>query len=182
MYKIKNIYDIKYIEKKSIFLTKVFNIESDTTAKNIIDDIKRKYNDANHYCYAYIINEYKKYNDDKEPFNTGKSLLDILEKNNINKTLCIIKRYYGGIKLGSFLKKTYTKGLLELINSNLEEIKNYINININFSYDNENIINNILKDINIVNKIYDNNITYNVEIEDIKYDDIINKLKKYINK
>lgn len=180
MYKIKNIYDIKHIEKKSIFYTKVFNVESDIDAKNIISDIKAKYNDADHYCYAYIINEYKKYNDDKEPFNTGKSLLDILEKNNINNTLCIVIRYFGGIKLGSSLKKAYTKGLLELIKNNLEEIKNYININITFNYDNELIINNILEDSNIINKIYGENITYMVEIEDIKYNYIINKLKKYI--
>lgn len=182
MYKIKNIYDVKHVEKKSIFYTKVFNVESDIKAKDIINNIKKEYNDADHYCYAYIINNYKKYNDDKEPFNTSKGLLEILEKNNINNTLCIVIRYFGGIKLGSSLKKAYTKGLIELINNNLEEIKNYININITFNYDNETIINNILKDSNIINKIYDETITYIVEIEDIKYTNILNELEKYIIK
>ncbi|HOZ54384.1 MAG TPA: YigZ family protein, partial [Bacilli bacterium] len=123
---------------------------------------------------------YKKYSDDKEPFNIGKTLLDILEKNNINNTLCIVIRYYGGVKLGSSLKKAYTSGLLELINNNLEQIKNYININITFNYNNESLVNNILKNANIINKIYDNNITYTIEIEDTKYNDIYNELKSYL--
>lgn len=68
-------------EKKSRFIGDVYNIENEEDALYYINETKKKYWDARHHCYAYIIgnnNEIKRFSDDGEPSGTaGKPILDV---------------------------------------------------------------------------------------------------------
>ena len=92
-------------EKKSRFIGDVYNIENEEDALYYINETKKKYWDARHHCYAYIIgnnNEIKRFSDDGEPQGTaGKPILEVLTKGNIHNTLIIVTRYFGGTLLGT---------------------------------------------------------------------------------
>ena len=95
------------IEKKSKFIANVFCVETANEAEEKIKEIKNKYYDAKHNCFAYLImgenNEIiKKASDDGEPSGTaGLPILQILEKRNLSNILVIVTRYFGGILLGT---------------------------------------------------------------------------------
>ena len=86
-------------EKKSRFIGDVYNIENEEDALYYINETKKKYWDARHHCYAYIIgnnNEIKRFSDDGEPSGTaGKPILDVLDKSGIANCLIIVTRYFG---------------------------------------------------------------------------------------
>ena len=73
------------IEKKSKFIAHIFNVESEQQAAAIIAEVKKKYWDARHNCYAYILGnkgEIQRFSDDGEPSGTaGKPILEVLSGN-----------------------------------------------------------------------------------------------------
>lgn len=102
------------IAKKSRFIATVYGIESEEQAKEYIEDAKKKYWDASHNCYAYIIGgtqEVSRFSDDKEPGGTaGKPILEVLQKNDMVDVLVIVTRYFGGTLLGTGgLIRAYTQ-------------------------------------------------------------------------
>ena len=162
--------------KKSKFITLLIKIDDINNVDKYLNDIKKEYKDATHYCYAYIIDNYKKFSDDNEPGGTaGSPIMQVLEKNNLNYVLCIVIRYFGGIKLGAGgLVRAYSKSVVECLNnSEIIKLVKGKNIIIKFNYDKINTIDNILKDSLIINKCFDEVITYEVNIEE----DTISKLE-----
>lgn len=94
------------VEKKSRFIANLFYIESADEAEKKIKEIKKKYHDAKHNCFAYLIYEngevYKKFSDDGEPSGTaGAPMMEIIEKENLRNVLIVVTRYFGGILLGT---------------------------------------------------------------------------------
>lgn len=94
------------IEKKSKFIANAFQVKSEEEAKNKINEISKKYYDAKHNCFAYIISDGKniieKASDNGEPSGTaGKPILNILKSKNLQNVLVIVTRYFGGILLGT---------------------------------------------------------------------------------
>lgn len=90
--------------KKSKFITYVFEVHNKDDAKKILSDIKKQHSKATHICYAYIINSpnLEKCSDDGEPAGTaGRPILMLLKKKDITNAICIVVRYFGGIKLGA---------------------------------------------------------------------------------
>ena len=109
------------IEKKSRFIANLFYVETPQEAEDKIKQIKKKYYDAKHNCFAYITlngNEIqKKCSDDGEPSGTaGAPMLEILEKQSIYNVIVIVTRYFGGILLGTGgLVRAYSDSLKEAI-------------------------------------------------------------------
>lgn len=105
------------IFKKSKFIGLLYKINEVEEVTKILKDLKTKHKKATHITYAYIINNNEKTFDDKEPKNTaGLPILNVLKKNNSNNTLCVVIRYYGGIKLGTGgLIRAYSKTTNNLI-------------------------------------------------------------------
>lgn len=110
------------IEKKSKFIANIFYVESEEDAKEILNNVKKKYYDARHNCFAYRIKEengvLQKQSDDGEPSGTaGGPMLNILEKQELVNVIVIVTRYFGGILLGTGgLVKAYSeaaKGAIE---------------------------------------------------------------------
>lgn len=93
------------IEKKSRFIAHVFPIESEQQALDYIEKIKKKYWDARHNCFAFVVgknNEIQRFSDDGEPQGTaGKPILEVLINKNIRNTLIVVTRYFGGTLLGT---------------------------------------------------------------------------------
>ena len=83
-----------------------------------LEEARELYPNATHYCYAYIIDQYKKASDDGEPAKTaGMPILNVLEKNNLDHTLAIVVRYFGGVKLGAGgLVRAYSQSVVETLN------------------------------------------------------------------
>lgn len=168
------------IINKSRFICLLIRIKDTNDVINNLNKIKKDYKDATHYCYSYILDNTKRFNDDGEPNGTaGVPILNVLENNNLNNILCVVVRYFGGIKLGSGgLVRAYTKSVCEaLTKTNFNLLCRGKNITITFNYENIKLIDNILKDINI-KKEFNDTITYEFQINDIK---LIDELKKLVN-
>ena len=92
-------------EKKSRFIAHVYNVSSDGEAEQYINAVKKKYWDARHNCYAYIIGDkgqVQRFSDDGEPQGTaGKPILDIIAATGLVNCLIIVTRYFGGTLLGT---------------------------------------------------------------------------------
>lgn len=93
------------VEKKSRFLGELYHISDADEAKTLIAAAKKKYYDARHHCYAYLLGaegEIKKYSDDGEPQGTaGLPMLSILEGKELTDCIVIVTRYFGGTLLGT---------------------------------------------------------------------------------
>ena len=102
---------------KSIFITDIVRVNSLDEANSLINKIKLKHKDATHYCYAYIIDNLRKSSDDGEPGGTaGVPIMEVLLKNELNYILCVVTRYFGGIKLGaSGLVRAYRNSIVEAL-------------------------------------------------------------------
>ena len=113
------------IIKNSRFICVFMKINS-IDISNILDKIKEEYPKATHYCYAYVYNDIQRFSDDGEPGGTaGMPILNVLENNNLNYVLCIVIRYFGGIKLGAGgLVRAYTKAVTNALDkTKLTDIK-----------------------------------------------------------
>ncbi|WP_302442265.1 YigZ family protein [Colibacter massiliensis] len=95
----------EYTVKKSRFIANVFHVTSEEEAQRHLAEIKKKYWDARHNCYAYQLGmpvSMQKASDDGEPSGTaGKPLLEVLKTGDLTNTLVVVTRYFGGIKLGT---------------------------------------------------------------------------------
>ena len=167
--------EFELTEKKSRFIANVIYVDSKIEAENKIKEIKKKFYDAKHNCFAYRILEndsiYEKSSDDGEPSGTaGSPILNILQKNNYCNILIVVTRYFGGILLGTgglvraysgaaanaleIPEKTFIeKGTLfklYLDYMNLEKLKYYCKQN-NITITNIEYGENIICDIEVVN-------------------------------
>lgn len=178
MLSIKNSNKYEETIKYSKFISLVFRVYNEEEVKKIINNIKKEYPSATHYCYAYIIENNIKSSDDGEPSKTaGIPILNQIIGHNLNYTLIVVIRYFGGIKLGTgLLTRTYSKVAREVIQKDniINLIKGY-NITIKFNYENIKDIDYILLNSRIISKEYNNNITYNVLVTE----ETLNKLNNY---
>ena len=167
MLSIKNTNKYEYIIKNSKFISLIFRVYSKEEVNNYLNKIKKDYPNATHYSYAYIIDNDIKSNDDGEPSGTaGIPILKQIQNNNLNYTLIIVIRYFGGIKLGAGpLTRAYAKAAREVINKDniIELVKGY-DINITFTYNEIKNVDYLLSNSKIINKNFDNSITYNVHV------------------
>lgn len=168
------------IINKSRFITLLIKINNLDEIEKILKEIKKKYKDATHYCYAYIIGNKEKCSDNGEPSGTaGMPILNVLKQNNLTNILCVVIRYFGGIKLGAGgLIRAYSTSASEAVNkTNIVNLIKGYKIVIEFNYDNIKQINYLLKDIQIKKK-YGNTITYTFYIKEDSLNKIENELSK----
>ena len=171
------------VEKKSRFIATIFYVNSVEEAEEKIKIIKKRYYDAKHNCFAYIVNDdkvfIKKSSDDGEPSGTaGAPMVEILEKQGLANLLIVVTRYFGGILLGTgglvraysdSLKKALEKATIveleqgfeldvELVYSNFEKFKYYCSKN----------------NINIINCTYLDNVICKIELNEKKKEKLEN--------
>ena len=178
MFSIKNNDKYELIIKNSKFISLIFRVYSKDEVNDILYSIKKEYPNATHYCYGYVIDSDIRANDDNEPSGTaGYPILNQITSNNLNYTLIIVVRYFGGVKLGvGPLTRAYGKVAREVIRDNniITLVKGY-DIMITFGYSDIKDIDYILRDSHIISKVFEDNIIYNVLVTS----DILDKLGNY---
>ena len=91
-----------YEIKKSKFYAYNYSVDNIDEINNILDTLRKEHKKARHIVYAYKIDGVEKKFDDGEPSGTaGMPLYNIINKKNLNHTLIVVVRYFGGIKLGA---------------------------------------------------------------------------------
>lgn len=108
----------EYEEKKSRFIATVRKCESEAEAVSFIEEIKKRYWDARHNCYAFCVGdkgELTRCSDDGEPSGTaGRPMLEVLLGENIRNAAVVVTRYFGGVLLGTGgLVRAYTQAVKE---------------------------------------------------------------------
>ena len=155
---------------KSIFYTDLIKVYSKDEVQDNIDLIKDKYKDATHYCYAYIIDDIKKSSDDGEPGGTaGVPIMETLNNKDLNYILCVVTRYFGGIKLGAGgLVRAYRKATIEAINnSTLLDLIDGYEIVVKVKYEEQKDLEYLIKDN--YQKEYNLDVTYTIKCnKDVK--------------
>lgn len=101
-------------EKKSRFIANVAPVETEEEALSFIESMRKKYWDARHNCYAYVIGEkaqLMRFSDDGEPSGTaGKPILEVLLGAEVRNVVVVVTRYFGGTLLGTGgLVRAYTQ-------------------------------------------------------------------------
>lgn len=166
------------IIKNSRFITILNKINDANEVNEIIKHVRKQYPKATHYCYGFILNNYKKSSDDGEPSGTaGTPILNVLDKENIKNVISITVRYFGGIKLGvGGLVRAYTKSVKEALNkSKIIEIEDAKTIKLDVTYEEQKQLEFILKNEVILDKVYNEKITYTILIRN----SLLNDLDKY---
>lgn len=166
-----------YSEKRSKFLAFSHHVETEQQVKEIVAQYRKKFYDARHVCYAYILGvegvgdgvAYRM-NDDGEPSSTaGKPIYGQLVKAELTDTLIIVVRYYGGINLGtSGLIVAYREAALDCINnSGIEERTIEEKIEYSFAYPVMNDVMKIVKDMQprVVSQTFDNTCSITLAIK-----------------
>lgn len=105
------------IIEKSRFIACAKRVESVEEANAFIAERKKKYYDATHNCYAYIIGDKAKFSDDGEPQGTaGLPMYECIKNNHLDFVCVVVTRYFGGIKLGAGgLVRAYSGGVSEVL-------------------------------------------------------------------
>lgn len=104
----------EFVEKRSRFISHIWRVESETEARARIDEMKKKYYDARHNCWCYLlkVGNVVRYSDDGEPQGTaGQPMLNVFQRQEVTNVCCVVTRYFGGILLGAGgLTRAYTQG------------------------------------------------------------------------
>lgn len=175
---VKTIYEIN----KSRFITNIKPVKSVNEAKSFFLNIKKEFNDATHNVTVYIIDktgEAGHYNDDGEPSGTaGLPVLDVFRKNEITNFACVVTRYFGGIKLGAggLVRAYSTAASLALKEAQICEIIEYITLEIELNYPYLDIIENRLKNIEIISREFSTNVKLIIKIPQNNFEEIKNML------
>lgn len=178
MYIIRNNIDDEQIIKNSRFITRLVKITKKDEVEDILNNVKKEYPKATHYCYAYIVNDYKKASDDGEPGGTaGMPILNVLEKEDMTSVIAIVVRYFGGIKLGAGgLVRAYSSSVRDTLKkADKILLIEGVQIKITIQYDRQNELNYILKDSEIVDKTFEDKVTYIINCSK----EMLEKLQQY---
>lgn len=106
--------------QRSRFICTLKRIDGFDDALSFVKNVKKKYSDATHNCYAFISNAAgteQRFSDDGEPQGTaGQPMLEVLKKKGIFMTAAVVTRYFGGVKLGAGgLVSAYTRAVAETV-------------------------------------------------------------------
>ena len=152
-----------YTEKRSKFLAFAHHVETLDEVKELLAQYRKKYYDARHVCYAYMLGAERtdfRANDDGEPSSTaGKPILGQINSNELTNILIIVVRYYGGVNLGtSGLIVAYREAAADAISqATIETRQVEERITYSFAYPQMNDVMRIVKDMNprVVNQTYE---------------------------
>ena len=104
----------EFTEKHSRFIGHVWRVETEEEARACIEGTRKRYHDARHNCWCYLIREggTVRYSDDGEPQGTaGQPMLNVFQREEVTNVCCVVTRYFGGILLGAGgLTRAYSKG------------------------------------------------------------------------
>ena len=175
-----------YTEKRSKFLAFSHHVETVDEVKAIVAQYRKKYYDARHCCYAYMLGpectDFRA-NDDGEPSSTaGKPILGQIKSNELTDVLIVVVRYYGGVNLGtSGLIVAYREAAADAIaHSKVEERLVESVVNYEFPYVMMNQVMKIVKEMQprIISQNFDNTCQISLGIRKSMAEELESRLKK----
>ena len=175
------------IINKSTFTTHIKQVTTLEAAKGYINEIRKQYPNATHHVSAYTIGktgEYGHYCDDGEPSGTaGLPVLDVFRKNAITNFVCVVTRYFGGIKLGAGgLVRAYSKAASETLKQmEIIPIINYQTLQLVFHYSYFDLIENRLQRYSILNRSFDQNVKLFIQIPETQLKQVITEITQITN-
>ena len=177
-----------YSEKRSKFLAFAHHVETTDEVKDIVAGYRKKYYDARHVCYAYMLGAERlefRANDDGEPSSTaGKPILGQINSNELTNILIVVVRYYGGVNLGtSGLIVAYREAAADALahatveTRQVEEIVKY-----SFAYPQMNDVMRIVKDMNprIISQTFENTCEIVLSIRKSEAEQLRSRLAKLL--
>ena len=175
-----------YTEKRSKFLAFAHHVTSVEEIKDILAGYRKKYYDARHVCYAYMLSPERtefRANDDGEPSSTaGKPILGQINSNELTDILIVVVRYYGGVNLGtSGLIVAYREAAADAIaHSEIETRQVEETVTYSFAYPMMNDVMRIVKEMQprIVSQTYDNTCEIQLSIRKSEAEMLRSKLAK----
>lgn len=175
-----------YTEKRSKFLAFAHHVTTVDEVKEIVAAYRKKYYDARHCCYAYMLGPERqefRANDDGEPSSTaGKPILGQINKAELTDILVVVIRYFGGVKLGtSGLIVAYREATIDVL-SHCEEVTKQVEeiVTYDFTYPMMNDVMRIVKEMNprIVGQQFDNTCSIKLSIRKSEAEQLRTRLKK----
>ena len=171
-------------EKKSRFIATVRLVEKEEDALTFIEEMKKKYWDARHNCYAYSIGghrEFTRCSDDGEPAQTaGRPMLDVLLGEDVHNVCVVVTRYFGGTLLGTGgLVRAYSGAVKEgLAASEIVEKKRAFEMKIVTDYTGVGKIQYILgqENMTVLDSVYTDKVEFSVLVPVAAYDGLEKKI------
>lgn len=111
----------EFAEKRSRFISHIWRVETEMEARARIEETRKKYCDARHNCWCYLLREggVVRYSDDGEPQGTaGQPMLNVFQREGVANACCVVTRYFGGVLLGAGgLARAYARGARDALNA-----------------------------------------------------------------
>lgn len=178
-----------YKEKGSRFLAFAFPVEHEEAIKEHLASLRKKYYDATHHCYAYLLGKEKKIfraNDDGEPNGTaGLPILNQIRSKGITNVLVVVVRYFGGTKLGaSGLVNAYKTASAEVL-AQAEIVEKILTKTLQIQFDYL-LINDVMKIIKengatIENQTFEDRCKICLRIREKQYNNLVKHLRELKN-
>ena len=128
----------EFVEKRSRFIGQVWPIASEEEAQEYIRAAKKKYHDARHNCWCYLLGDnVLRYSDDGEPQGTaGIPMLEVFRREGVTNVVCVVTRYFGGVLLGAGgLLRAYTKSAKDALTAaGVSAVRRWVELDIPCSY------------------------------------------------
>lgn len=164
----------EYEDRKSIFIATAAPVKTETEALDFLSYIKKKYPDARHHVYAYVLreNSVMRFSDDREPQGTaGMPTLDAIRKNGCTDTAIVTIRYFGGTLLGTGgLVRAYSAAAIGALNeAKIITYDLYTEMNVKLSYSDYQKVSPVL-------------VNENFRVKDIYYQDNVTVIGSILSK
>jgi uncharacterized YigZ family protein len=190
---VNDITEAEITEKKSRFIATVLHIESEEEATAVLADFRKRYWDARHNCYAYVLgkkSELERFSDDGEPSGTaGRPILEVIKGRGLTNTMIIVTRYFGGVLLGTGgLVRAYTDSSALAVDTAKEEgrlvnMRLLLKADIKADYTLSGKVQYSLAgmDVKVFDTIYEDSVIFKVGIPADEADKVIDKVTDVTN-
>ena len=175
-----------YSEKRSKFLAFAHHVTSVDEVKTLLASYRKKYYDARHCCYAYVLGPERsvfRANDDGEPSSTaGKPILGQINSCGLTDVLIVVIRYYGGVNLGTggliIAYKTAASDALAHATIELRQVEEIVTFD--FSYPMMNEVMHVVKEMQarVISQQFDNTCSITLRIRKGEADQLRSRLNK----
>lgn len=174
---------------KSKFIANTKHVLSEEEAIAFINEMKDKYKDATHNVSAYIINSNiptKRYDEDGEPQgSSARPILSVMEMEGLSNIVCVVTRYFGGIKLGvGGLVRAYSGAFKKSIEGQIYDYGSFLKYRLTFPYAEFDKIKNYLSHTvyDLDNLEYMENISADIYIKEEDSEELLETLKNLSNR
>ncbi len=190
---VNDITEAEITEKKSRLIATVLHIESEEEATAILADFRKRYWDARHNCYAYVLgkkSELERFSDDGEPSGTaGRPILEVIKGRGLTNTMIIVTRYFGGVLLGTGgLVRAYTDSSALAVDTAKEEgrlvnMRLLLKADIKADYTLSGKVQYSLAgmDVKVFDTIYEDSVIFKVGIPADEADKVLDKITDVTN-